>query len=109
MNVTMTRQQWKSFREFIGLKKTEHPTEYPKIDFIYRLEPHERYPRIHFNCQYGTTHVIVDFHMDLSPHNSIYRHPYLMQFHKTMNDWKEIHPSLIKLKRLREDKYDKIF
>jgi len=74
------------------------PSEY---HFVYTLMPKEYYPRIHFICEYSQTHVIISFHQDLSQHNSIKRSDILMQWHKTINEYRTLYPKLIKLKEMR--------
>jgi hypothetical protein len=102
MMVNMTRQAWKGFHHFMGLKQLERG-EYPEVHFVYTLQPKSHYPRIHFVCKYTAKFVVVDMHYDLSVHNSVDRADLLMKWHKTMNDWKQLYPNLIKLKEMRHE------
>lgn len=79
---------------------------YPEMHFVCQVEAHSEYPRIHIICQYTDDFVSIDFHMDLSRHNSIHRDPLLMRFHKTMNDYKVMYSNLIRLKRVRDEVFD---
>lgn len=97
----MSRQCWHSFHKFMELKKTSR-SDFPEMEYVYTLEPKQPYPRIHFNCRYSEEFVTINFHMDLSKHNAIYRHENLMRWHKTMNDYKIIYPNLIRLKSMRD-------
>jgi hypothetical protein len=97
----MTRQSWKSFKNFMEFKNLPKSV-FPEMHFAYQLEPYSKYPRVHLICQYTDDFVNIDFHIDVAEHIPLYRDPILMRFHKTMNDYKIMYHNLSRLKQLRD-------